>query len=434
MAKKILTGKTSLSELYTILNYETEEALNKHKARLFPVGNTEQEVPTASIFLASLSAVKEFREELFTAIKVSKIKTRNVAVHVYTEINSKTKEDRPDGLIVITSGKTTPVIEWAAFVEFKVKDNFITQEQIDRYIQFASEIGIDNIITISNYLTSTPLESPVSKGRKKSFNLYHWSWTYIKVTAKRLITTKSIEDEDHIYILEELRRYFDSHKNLKNFTNMGKSWKESVNRIHDYEKSQKIEDDLMFNIIDSYRQEEKDISFQLTDRSRHLVELVMKKDHEENLKNQLTDTKVLQSNYIVNGDKSLTFTIEVDFIRQKVTCLMKVSIDKGKSQAQTTALLKKYTESGYTEDIYINAYYVRNKSNKLDVTLYDLLEQQRKQEQYNIIDKSFGDEVKFFEMKTSDLLGAKFQGTQSFIDVLESIALRFLKQVIEPVM
>jgi len=269
---KIILGTTLFSDLHRFLNME-ENTLESKRSRLFPSGNTMDENQTTSIFLASLQAVKEYREELLINIGVSKIKNRNIKLHVYTEIYNDTKTERIDGLIVLTSGKNNPVIEWIAFVESKVKNNLLEQEQIERYITFGREIGINTIITISNEMTTSPLESPINTSKVRNFNLFHWSWTYLKVMSTRLLRTNSVEDEDHIYILGELRRYFDTHKHISNFTHMGKLWTDSVSSIHETPVGKKIDTNALNEIINSYRQEEKDVSLQLTDISPFYVQL-----------------------------------------------------------------------------------------------------------------------------------------------------------------
>lgn len=428
MIKKIDLGKTNFSDLHEVFNLSHDE-FEKKKARLFPCGNTENEVSTTAIFLASLSAVKEYREELFSAIGVNKIKTRNVNVHSFTELMHKNSGDRPDGLIVITSGKHNPIIEWAGFVETKVGTNSIEENQIEKYVKFSREIGINDIITISNFLVSNPNQSPV-KLNKRSFNLYHWSWVYLKVTASHLINTNCIADEDHIFILSELRRYFDSHKKLTNFSNMGNEWKESVNRIHSYSPDQKIEKDLLNNIINSYAQEEKDVSFQLTDKTKCHIELICKENRYEELEKMLQSSKQITSTFILNHNKKNTFDIEIDFIRREIRCKTKLFISKGKAQAQTSALIRQFEEeSGTTDKIIINAYYIRNKYINADVTLSKLIQEKKDQKFYSILDKSYGDQVKYFEIRTKDLLGKDFQSVKNFILKIESIAERFLTQV-----
>ena len=216
MIKKIDCGKTDLKDLYQVFGYTSLEEFENKKSRLFPNGNNDSEISTTSIVLSAISAVKEFREELFTNIGISKIKSRNACLHTYTELSNSDKSERPDALIVITSGKHNPVIEWVCFIESKVGDNPLNDSQINRYIDFGSSIGVKNIITISNHLVPNPLQSPL-KTKKRSFDLFHWSWAYLKVTSTRLIRTDSVNDPDHVYILQELRRYLENHKKIHNF-------------------------------------------------------------------------------------------------------------------------------------------------------------------------------------------------------------------------
>jgi len=333
--------------------------------------------------------------------------------------------------VVITSGKNNPVIEWAGFVEAKVRDNSIEGSQIERYVKFARDIGINSIITISNHLVTSPTDGLV-KSKKTSFKLYHWSWTYLKVVASRLIRTDQISDEDHVYMLKELRRYFDSHRNLNNFTNMGKDWKEAVSKIHPYEKDQRIDAKTLDSIVTSYLQEEKDISLQLTDQSNHVIELIAVKDRSLEMRNMLQDKKVITTKLCIDRNRSLTFSIDVDFTRQIISCYTHVVVEKGKSQAQASTLIRMLeSESGRADNVFINAFYLRNKCNQKGSSLSQLIEEKAQKEPYSILEKDFGDQVKFFEIKTTDKLGKSFQSTKSFILKLEAIASVFLTQVMD---
>lgn len=432
MPRTIDFGKTPFDDLYLILNdnFKSQEELNNRKARLFPQGNTDTEQATTSIFLSSLGAVKEYREELLCNIGVNKIKNKNVSLHVYTEINSSTKEDRPDGLIVLTSGKSNPIIEWAAFVEVKTNNNLIEQGQIDRYIEFAKTVGIESIITISNQLVTSPTDSVVQT-RKNKFSLSHWSWTYLRVTARRLIRTNSVEDLDHIYILEELRRYLDAHKNVSNYVNMGKGWREITEKVNQLQVDQKIPEDILNPLVTSYTQEEKDISLQLTDNSPLHVTLSAKKDRKVTIINSLSKSKTISTDFVIHGTKK-TFTITTDFIRQNVTCSTQVVISSGKSQAQTTALIKSLeSDAGGTDRIIVRALYARNKSANDGYSLQQLIDDRKRGDSYSILDKSIGDSVKAFEITTRDKLGRDFSNPRKFIASLEGIANRFLTQVME---
>ena len=430
MIKKIDLGKTNLSDLHEVFKLSSADELDNKKARLFPSGNTDTEVPTTSIFLASLCAVKEYREELLMTLGISKIKTRNVNLYAYTEIENSSKEHRPDGLLVITSGKHNPVIEWVAFIEAKVGNSFIREEQIARYIEFGKEIGVNCIISISNEMVTSPTDSPVST-KKRSFNLNHWSWKYLSVTAKKLIRDDAVKDEDHIYILHELRRYIEHHKNLRSHNHMGSEWKSSVLKIHPYEPKDKIDQATLNSIVASFKQEEKDISLELTDTSDYLVELQAKEDRSPAIEKMLQEKKVITTHLIINKDRANQFSIETDFIRQEIRCTTNISISKGKAQAQTTALLRMLDNTGVgtSDDICIKAVYIRNKSVLTEVTLSQLLNERDSGEPYSILDKKLGDEVKTFEIRTKDLLGRDFIGPQSFIVKIEKIAHLFLQQV-----
>ena len=59
---------------------------------------------------------------------------------------------------------------------------------------------------------------------------------------------------------------------------MGSDWKSSVTRVHSYDKDQKIDNSTLGTVTTSFKQEEKDISLELTDSSSYLVELAAKED------------------------------------------------------------------------------------------------------------------------------------------------------------
>ena len=429
MIKRIDFGKTSFNDLHQVFKYATQEEFESKRSRLFPNGNSDNEVATTSIFLSSLCAVKEYREELLSEIGVKKIKNQNINLHAYTELENMTTEERPDGLLVVTSGKLNPIIEWACFVEVKVGSDQLEESQVDRYATFAREIGINNIITISNELVTCPLDSPI-KLRKRSFNLYHWSWAFLKISALRLVRANALGDSDHIFILQELRKFIDGHKKLSNYVNMGKEWKDAVTKAHSHGIEQKVDLETLGHIVDSYVQEEKDVSLQLTAKSGIHIELLTKGDRKEEIAKMMQSKKVITSQFMLEKDRHNTFFIDVDFIRQEVRCYTHISISTGKSQAQTTKLIKMFEEdSGYTDSILVNAYYIRNRGLKNDVPLSVLINEKAQAEHYSVLDKSFGDEVKFFEVKTKDLLGRDFKSTKNFIIKLESVAYRFLTQV-----
>jgi hypothetical protein len=212
---------------------------------------------------------------------------------------------------------------------------------------------------------------------------------------------------------------------------MGKDWKESTALIQSLDVKQKIPPVTLSNVVESYIQEEKDIGLQLTDRSQFHIELLSKGDRKDAVEKMLQTSKVITSQFMLDQDKNNTFSIDIDFIRQEIRCYTNIVITKGKAQAQTTALVKMFeSESGYTDCILVNAIYIRNKSKGTDTPLATLFNEKELSEPYSILEKSFGDEVKYFEVKTKDLLGRDFRSTKNFIIKLEAIAERFLEQVV----
>lgn len=432
MAKKITLGTTKLEDLSFILGFE-DDLLETKKARLFPLGNTTDENQTTSIFLSSLSAVKEYREELLSELGITKIKNRNTSLHVYTEIYNDEKTERPDGLIVLASGKNNPVIEWICFVEAKVKNNYLDSSQIERYIEYAKSVGIDTILTISNEITTTPQETPIITKKAKGFNLFHWSWTYLKVMTTRQLRTNVIVDEDHVYILSELRRYFDDHKNITNFTNMGSEWKTSVQRIYD-NVTKKLHADDINNVVSSYKQEEMDVALQLTDNTDYYVRLLTKRneDRSETLADELTESRCMNTTFYVGDDKKNSFNVSVDLGAKNISCSCHVTVDNGKAQAQTSALLK-MLDPASTENIMVSAVYNRNKFEP-PLMLADLYEEKKKQKPYSFLNKEHGDEVKYFELIMRRELGRDMTGTRNFVDQLERLCETFLLQVVRYVL
>jgi hypothetical protein len=431
MAKKITLGQTAFEDLYQYLGFETQDKLYDKKASLFPIGKSIDEISTTSIFLASLKAVKEYREELISNLGIKKITNKNVDLHIFTEVSSENKDDRPDGLIVLTSGKKNPIIEWMCLVEAKVGNSKIDDVQVERYIDFATSIGIDSILTISNQLVSDVFESVVKTKKAKKFrNLYHWSWTYVSVEAKRLLKNNVVKDEDHIFILSELRRYFDKNPNIKNFNTMDSQWKDATKEVLEHGYNGKISKDTIRKIINSFKQEEQDIGYQLTDKTGYHVQFkTSKQARDDILEKMIQEEKRLCSTYYIKDqNEKQTFDLELDLISRTLKCITKVSINSGKAQAQTTKLLNAIKDPAISDDIKIRACYVRKKSTAL-IPLSILLKEQEKKEIYSIVKKEYGDTIKEFEITMMDDLGSDMYKSKKIVEKMESLAEVFLNKV-----
>jgi len=430
MAKKIILGQTFFDDLHQYLGFESKEKLYSKQACLFPIGKSTDEVATTSIFLSSLKAVKEYREESISNIGIKKIRNKNIDLHIFTEVSSEDDLDRPDGLIVLTSGKKNPIIEWMCLVEVKIGNNKIDDAQIDRYIDFANTIGIDTILTISNQIVSDVTESVVKTKKAHKFkNIFHWSWTYLSVEARRLLLNSLVEDKDHQYILSELRKYFDKHPSIKNYNTMDSSWKDATKKILEYGYSSKIPKDIVDKIIYSYKQEEQDISYQLTDLTGYHVKFKLgKNSRDEELEKMIQEEKKLCSTYYIKGFEKQTFNVELDLISRTLKCYTKVCIEKGKAQAQTTRLLNCIKDPAISDDIKIRGCYLRNKKTEF-VSLSTLFNEYDKKETYSIVNKEYGDVIKEFEIMIVDDLGSNMYKNKVIVETIESLAEVFLNKV-----
>ncbi len=429
MAKKIILGKTFFDELYTFFGFANQEKLDEKKASLFPIGKSTDEIATTSIFLSSLKAVKEYREELISNIGIKKIKNKNIDLHIFTEVSCENDKDRPDGVIVLTSGKKNPIIEWICLVEAKVGNNKIDDTQIERYIDFAKNIGIDTIITISNQLVSDVTDSIVTTKKANKFkNIFHWSWTYLSVEAKRLLLNNCVDDIDHIFILSELRKYFDKNQNIKNFNSMDGNWKDVTKEILEQGYNGKISQDTVNKVIYSYKQEEKDISFQLTDKTGYNVKFrVSKMDRDDELSKMIQEEKKLISTYFIKGYEKQFFTLELDLISRTLKCSTKISFNDGKAQAQTSKLLTAIKDPAISDDIKIKAFYLRKKQTNY-IPLTTLLEEQGKKT-YSTLNKDYGDTIKEFEIMIVDDLGGDMYKNKIIVQKMETLTEVFLTKV-----
>jgi hypothetical protein len=195
-------------------------------ARLIPTvgirGQEEQEKRATSSLLAVMHAVPEFGHALLKELGAPK----SPQIETYTEVRCKTQDGRtiiPDGAIVCRRGKKA----WTCLVEVKTGTAALREEQVGGYLDIARQRGYDGVVTISNQITSTSDESPVSvDGRKlKRTCLWHFSWWRIITEAVVQSRHRGVTDPDQAWILGELIAYLDSEASgAGGFDDMGANW------------------------------------------------------------------------------------------------------------------------------------------------------------------------------------------------------------------
>ena len=153
-----------------------------------------------SIFLSALRLVKEFRNQIFKTIDLS----RSNHILIYTEAEFVLfDKKRIDGLILVI--RANKIID-AVLNEVKNKNVDINKEQIQTYVNIAKAYGIPKLLTISNQFVSFPTQSPINIKTPKYVSTYHLSWSYLLTIAHILLTDNdnNIADPDQIELIREV--------------------------------------------------------------------------------------------------------------------------------------------------------------------------------------------------------------------------------------
>jgi hypothetical protein len=151
---------------------------------------------------------------------------KSPVIETFTEVRFKDAAGKsviPDGAIVCRRGKR----EWVCLVEVKTGSNVLKDDQVSAYLDIARESGFDGVLTISNQITASASESPISlDGRKlRKVSLWHLSWWRILTEAVVRSRHRGVSDPDQAWILRELIHYLSSEASgTYGFEDMGEHW------------------------------------------------------------------------------------------------------------------------------------------------------------------------------------------------------------------
>lgn len=206
-----------------------------HPARLIPTvgirGQEEQERRATSSLLAVMRAVPEFGHALLRELGAPKA----AVIETFAEVRFKDRGGKtviPDGALVCRRGQKT----WTCLVEVKTGGVPLRDEQVGAYLDIARDNGFDGVLTISNQITPSSAESPVSvDGRKlRRASLWHFSWWRVMTEAIVQHRYRGISDPDQAWILGELIAYLDSAASgAGGFEDMGDKWVAARKSAHD---------------------------------------------------------------------------------------------------------------------------------------------------------------------------------------------------------
>jgi hypothetical protein len=195
-------------------------------ARLIPTygirSQEEQEKRATSCLLAVMHGVPEFGYSLLRELGAPK----SPSIDTFAEVrfkNADGKVDIPDGAIVCERGGK----RWTCLVEVKTGSATLKEEQVGKYLDIARDQGFDGVLTISNQITHSASESPVSvDGRKlRKTGLWHFSWWRILTEAVVQSRYRGVSDSDQAWVLRELIHYLSGEASgVAGFEDMGKDW------------------------------------------------------------------------------------------------------------------------------------------------------------------------------------------------------------------
>ncbi|RCK29669.1 hypothetical protein TH9_20545 [Thalassospira xiamenensis] len=400
-------------------------------ARLFPVlATTSKEGRTTSIVLSCIANVDEFGKELLKSVGVKTGK--KAVIEAYTEVvfsaGKEKDKDRPDGLLVVKTGKK----EWRALIETKVGANDLNEEQIERYRAIAKDHALDCVITVSNQFSSRPENHPLQSVRKSRSKIpvYHWSWMFILTAADLLINNEQVEDVDQMFLLNELKRFL-THESagVKGFDRMPPEWSELNKQVSAAGgiPAKSLE---AMAVLEAWHQETRDLSLILSRQTETVVSEKLPRKHLQDpglrLKEEfasLRETGRLQA-VLAIPDAASPVEIYANILSRTVSVEMflRAPEDRKSTKARVTWLLRQL-KNVVTPDIHVRLMWPGSS----EATHYSL-EALREDPAIAETDKN-SLQVLGFHVFLSRRLGARFTQNVNFISDLEAIVPEFYRTV-----
>jgi len=407
-------------------------------ARLIPVvADTNREQRTASIVLAALRGVYEFRQTMLGSLGVRVGKRAELSA--WTEVTFKhdphskngkapNKHERPDGLLVLDTGRK----RWTALVEAKVGNAEIGESQLTDYIKQAKANNVDAVITITNQFVALPSHHPVKlpKNVTRGVELFHWSWMYVLTQATLLLEDDAIASEDQRFILEEVVRHL-SHDSsgISRFDSMNREWKDVVGRVKSGATLARTSEEVE-NTVSSWHQEQRDLCLIMSRRLYRPVKLKLSRQHRTDAPGRLhDDCEELAKNRTLScileiPHAAADLHVTADLTTRTIVSSMRLTAPKDKKSTKARAnWLGRQLSKARPEDIYIKA--IRpGRAEDTQAPLSEVLNDARVLESSgtNVAPVAF----EVFHML--DLAG-KFSGSKVFIERLEDAVPYFYEQV-----
>lgn len=401
------------------------------RARLIPaIADSNKEQRAASILLAALAAVDEFRNTMLSTVG-QRLGTR-ARIDCYTEVVLKKNPPnltlRPDGLLIVTIGKK----QWSALIEAKIGRADLNEEQLGHYIQLARLNNVDAVVTLSNQFAALPTHHPIRLPRSsiKTVELYHWSWMFVLTQATLTLSSREFASKDQCFILHEVVEYFKHPSTgVSSFDRMNPEWKDLVTKIRSNAPLSKSSPEVE-NSVASWHEEQRDLCLIMSRRLGRQVTVKLSRAHRQDPIRRLKDdcehlvTKKELSCTLDIPDTAGPMVIEAHIDKRNVFCLMRLAApqDKKRTLARVNWLIRQVAHC-QAEDVFIKALW----PGRAAATQNSLAEVRNNP---GCLDSGDGSmTVQSFEVIMVSELGGKFGGTKTFIEKLEQVVPKYYEQI-----
>lgn len=402
------------------------------RARLIPVlADTSKEGRITSSTLAAFMSVDEFAKGLLASVGVRLGKTSKV--ECFTEIVFQNKDQtaskiRPDGLIVVTTGKK----KWSALIEAKIGKAELQVEQVESYLDLAKEHKVDAVITISNQFAASPTHHPLTfkKTKTRNVDLFHWSWTYLIAEAVMWVKYHGVTDPDQAYILEELVRYLQHDSSgVLSFDRMNATWKDVCSSVQNRLTLKKTSTEVL-DSVGSWHQFVRNLSLHLSLAIGENTSIYLKKAHRDDANKRLdddaaqlvTEQKLTVEYDIPDAASRIKLIADVGTRSVIISMRLKAPDERSTSKGRINWIVGQLKKTTHP-DIAIRASW----PSRAPDTMASLSAIREHGVGVLLCDNSSLKPTAFEVVLTRDL-GARFKGAKTFVQESEPLLLEFYEQ------
>lgn len=352
-------------------------------------------------------------------------------IQCYSEIVFKgeaSKHDRPDGLILVDTGRS----QWRALVEAKHGKNGLDASQIERYLELAKSWNVDAVVTVSNQFTATPRHNPVQIPAKltRKVELFHIAWAQIRTAVQLMLEARQISDPEQELVLEELGRYLrHPSSGIEGFTQMNSGWRELASRLRAGDKLPATDASVTATASD-WIEEQKDLCLKLSEEIKTPVSLKLPRAFQESQDEWRSDIakRIVQEARLVTEltVPAAAAVIEIDIrINGRIfIASMKLAApsDKKSTSARTNWVVRQLSKSE-DDRLQIEVHWPgRRDPRRLALSAIrsdpDILKTLDDHVQCNAVSVLLVDE-----------LSGRFSGSRTFIEGIETAFIQFYREV-----